>query len=55
VLQEEKQKSSQEPEELLRFDVPEVEETEVYLLKDEEGRIIARTKDELEKKKEEKR
>jgi len=53
VSPERKQKSSPEPEELLHYEVPEVEEAEVYLLRDEEGKIIARTKDELEKKKEE--
>ena len=35
-------------EKLLRFRVPEVEDKEVYLVRLEDGRIVARTKEELE-------
>lgn len=34
--------------ELLKFQVPEVEDTEVYLVRLADGRIVARTKDELD-------
>lgn len=43
--------SSPEPEPLLAFKFPEMQEEEVYILRDEEGNIIARTKRELEKEK----
>jgi len=39
-------------EKLLRFRVPEVEDKEVYLVKLEDGRIVARTKEELEEEEE---
>lgn len=40
----------QEPEKpLLQVKIPQHEEVEVYLIKLEDGRIVARTKDELEK------
>jgi len=38
----------------LRFKVPEVEEVEIYFIRLEDGRIIARTKEEIEEEKEEK-
>ena len=39
-----------EPEKpLLQVKIPEHEEVEVYLIKLEDGRIVARTKEELEK------
>ena len=34
---------------LLQVKLPEMEEVEVYLIRLEDGRIVARTKDELEK------
>jgi len=37
------------PEEIMKFNIPEVEEEEVYLLRDKKtGKIIARTKKELD-------
>jgi len=36
----------------LRFNLPEVQDIEVYILKDAEGKIIARTGDELKEKSE---
>ncbi len=38
--------------ELLKFQVPEVEEIEIVLVRLEDGRLVARTKEELEKAKE---
>lgn len=35
-------------EKLLQFTVPEVEEAEIYVVRLEDGRIVARTKEELE-------
>jgi len=44
-----------EPEELLRFRVPEVKDKEIYVVRLEDGRVVARMKEELEElKKEEK-
>lgn len=34
----------------LRFKLPEVEDVEIFVLRDEQGNIIARTGDELKKK-----
>ena len=34
--------------ELLKFQLPEIEDVEVYLIRLEDGRIVARTKEELE-------
>lgn len=42
-----------EPERLLRFKVPQVENKEVYVVKLEDGRIVARTREELEEEEEE--
>jgi len=39
-------------EKILKFRVPEVEDKEVYLLRLEDGRIVARTKEELEEEEE---
>jgi len=39
-------------EKLLKFRVPEVEDKEVYLVQLEDGRIVARTKEELEEQEE---
>jgi len=39
-------------EKLLKFRVPEVEDKEVYLVRLEDGRIVARTKEELEEQEE---
>ena len=39
-------------EKLLKFRVPEVEDKEVYLVRLEDGRIVARTKEELEEEEE---
>ena len=36
--------------ELLKFKLPEIEDVEVYLVRLEDGRIVARTRDELEGK-----
>jgi len=36
------------PEELLRFRLPEVEDVEIYLVRTPDGRVVARTADELE-------
>ncbi len=41
------------PEELLQFKVPEVSDLEVYVLRLSDGKIVARTKEELEELKEE--
>jgi len=49
------EKSSQEPEPLLRFQFPEKKDEEVYLIELEDGTIVARTKSELEKEKGEKK
>lgn len=38
-----------EPLKPLKFKIPEVKEVEVYLVKLPDGRIVARTKEELEK------
>ena len=40
-------------EKILKFRVPEVEDKEVYLVRLEDGRIVARTKEELEEEEEE--
>ena len=45
----EEEKSSQEQKPLLRFQFPEQEGKEVYLIQLEDGTIVARTKEELEK------
>ena len=42
--------SPQQPNELLKFSVPEYEEVEIVLLKDKKGNIVARTAKELEKR-----
>jgi len=38
-------------EQVLKFQFPKLEEKEVFLLRDAEGNVIARTKEELEKEK----
>jgi hypothetical protein len=43
----------EERERLLRFRFPEVREVEVFLVRLEDGRIVARTKEELEPEKKE--
>lgn len=44
-----------EPKELLRFRVPEVRDKEIYVVRLEDGKVVARMKEELEElKKEEK-
>jgi len=43
----------EERERLLRFRFPEVQEVEVFLVRLEDGRIVARTKEELEREKKE--
>ena len=46
---EKEEPSPVEPErELLRFQLPEIEDVEVYLVRLEDGRVVARTEDELE-------
>jgi len=40
-----------EPEKILQFQFPEAKDKEIYLVKLEDGTIVARTKEELEKKK----
>ena len=40
-----------EPEKLLQFKVPEARDIEAYLVKLDDGSIVARTKEELEKEK----
>jgi len=37
-----------EPEKLLQFQLPEVAQIEAYFVRDAEGRILARTREELE-------
>ena len=37
-----------EPESLLKFRIPNVQEEEVYMLKDANGKLIARTRREIE-------
>ena len=49
------EKSSQEPEPLLRFRFPEKKDEEVFLIELEDGTIVARTKKEIEKSKKEKK
>lgn len=48
--QEKSTPSSPVPGNPLRFRLPEVEDVEVFILRDEQGNIIARTGDELTKK-----
>jgi len=43
-----------EPEELLKFRVPEIEDKEIYVVRLEDGRVVARLKEELEELKEKK-
>ena len=44
---------SMRPEKLLEFKVPEVKDVEVYILRLSDGRIVARTREEIEEVKEE--
>jgi len=44
---------SMRPERLLKFKVPEVKDVEVYIVRLADGRIVARTAEELEESKEE--
>jgi len=43
-----------EPEELLKFRVPEVKDKEIYVVRLEDGRVVARMGEELEELKKEK-
>jgi len=45
--QEKSSSSSPEPENTLRFQLPEVNDVDVFLLRDEDGNVIARTGAEL--------
>jgi len=42
-----------QPEKLLQFKVPEIKNVEVYIVRLSDGRIVARTREELEEVKEE--
>jgi len=42
-----------EPEKLLSFRIPKVEDKEIVIVKLEDGRIVARTREEIEEEKEE--
>jgi len=44
-----------ELERLLRFQVPEAREVEAYIVRDKKGRILARTREELEESEREER
>lgn len=48
MAQEKKEPLLQGYEELVRFKVPEAKDIEIFLIKLKDGRVVARTKDEIE-------